>query len=295
MQVEPVDVGQVDVQQHQVGLQLPGFTRASAPVWAAPTTENPGVCWIKPAWILATMKSSSTIRTLIMARRLPLRPSTVPVKTAPAVVVHRELAAAALADHPGQRQAKAPAPFGGGSLGGEALPEDSSSVPRRQPRARVSRTTTHTCHPPSSITDIERRASGVLVTASRALSTRLPTTVVRSLDKSLVHPAQAGLRVKLQCHAPLGGQAGLGNEQCRQRRVLDPAGDLVVEPGPAPALHRSRTAPRRRTPRSGSGRRSTCSWLANSWAWARKRVRCGPGGAQFASPGTTARSGRAAW
>ena len=48
-----VPVGQVDVEQHQVRVQLVTARSASAPVWTTLTTSNPGVRPTNAAWILA--------------------------------------------------------------------------------------------------------------------------------------------------------------------------------------------------------------------------------------------------
>ena len=61
--LEPAEVGQVHVEQHQVGAELVDEPSASAPVWAVPTTSKPSVCSTKRAWMRATMKSSSTTST----------------------------------------------------------------------------------------------------------------------------------------------------------------------------------------------------------------------------------------
>ena len=59
-------VGQVDVEQHQVGAQPADRPRAPARRCdAVPTTWKPSRAATKPACTFATMKSSSTIRTPI--------------------------------------------------------------------------------------------------------------------------------------------------------------------------------------------------------------------------------------
>jgi hypothetical protein len=68
-QVEAEDVGKVQVKQDEVRTQRHAACSASAPVCATPTVRKPSTRSTKAEWILATRKSSSTTRTVIMEHR----------------------------------------------------------------------------------------------------------------------------------------------------------------------------------------------------------------------------------
>ena len=188
MRSSPLASGRWMSSRTRSGCSVPGLQqRLGAGVGGADNGEA-GRGWMNPAWTFATMKSSSTIRTVIMrAPSLGERGR----EDGAAVVVHSELAAAALAHHPRKREPVAAVALARRPLGGEALAENGlqmssggtpgPGVPDRDAR------------PVAAVVDqdVDRGRPGVPVTASRALSTRLPTTVVRSREKSsLTRPSR---------------------------------------------------------------------------------------------------------
>ena len=207
--------------------------RTASSAWLAveltSTTWKPGTPSTKPRWIRATMKSSSTTSTRITPA--PPRGGRRAVNTAPTSL-------RTVTSPPRRRQTRpvraspkprvAPVP---GLLVEKPRSKTRCSRPASTP-GPLSRTTTTTSGPSSRTSTSTQRppvASPACTTASRALSTRLPTTVVRSTERSSSTRPSRGPVGEPQADPALGGQAGLGHEQRRQRGVLHPRGDLVVE------------------------------------------------------------------
>ena len=212
--------------------------------------------------------SSSTTSTRIVGHRpCTVAPGRRTREQAAAVVRRPHVVAAAVPadDLPDQRQAEAAA----GALGGPAAPERVGHRVRGQPGAAVGDPDQHARRRPRRRSTRTRRGAGVPATASRALSTRLPTTVSRSpaRQRAVVEAATSGV------------------DRPAPRRARRPAPTCPAAARPAPARSTAPTTrsvscwasassavaePTASSVRPSSIRVSTvCSRLAASWACAR--------------------------
>ena len=237
-QVQAVDVRQVDVQQHQVRLQASGFghrlrTGVGHPDDGEPgrALDEPGVDFGHHEVVIDDQDFDHGCVPLGVSPGIRRA-----VKTAPLSLAHGEVAAAAPADHPGERQAEAAAAAGAGILGGETLPEDLPRCPPGTPGPE-SRTVTVT---PSAVSSTEHLTAALRKPGDgvERVVHQVPDDGGQVAGKLIINALQPGIRVKLQRHPALGGEAGLGDQQGGERRVLDAAGDFVVEPGPVQAWRR---------------------------------------------------------
>ena len=215
-------------------------------------------------WMRATMKSSSTTSTATSSahppptscRSLACTRGSRASKTAPPSPrgTDGDRAAPTFADDLHQREPDTPSLRGrspwSSSRAGRSRRPGRPGRPARCRRPRRARSS-----PVEAQVDLDRRRRPTDTDASTALSTRLPSTVPTSVDGLGVEPRQVAVGAEAQVDAALGGQAGLGDQQGRDGRVLD------VGRAPRRRSRRGagsgcrRAATPRRTPPAAPGRR----------------------------------------